>query len=119
MFLSLQGIHTLQNCLMNLRSPPVITSSPGNWSRVISPLVVLVLRPYPGKSERSPTASTKGYIPLLVVIMPAPSRARQPAPITFLKSARNLHHTIGNVISNDHVTIGRDLNFSLLTLLPN
>ena len=34
------GIHTLCNYLMNLRSPPVITSYPGDWPRVISSLVV-------------------------------------------------------------------------------
>ena len=49
---------------------------------------------------------------------------RHPGPgnqhrLHFLKLARNLHHMIGNVISNDHVTIGRDLNFSMLTLLSN
>ena len=40
---------------------------------------------------------------LLVVIMPAPSRARQSAPITFLKLARISDHTISNIISNNHV----------------
>jgi len=41
--------------------------------------------------------------PLLVVIAPAPFRARQSVPISFLKLARILEHTIGNVISNNHV----------------
>ena len=41
--LALEGIHTLRNCLMNLRSPPVITSYPGNWPRVIFPSSFITL----------------------------------------------------------------------------
>ena len=40
-FLSLEWVHTLRSCLINLRSPPVITSYSGDWPRVISPLLVV------------------------------------------------------------------------------
>ena len=40
-FLPLEWVHTLCNCLMNLRNPTVIKSYSGDWPRVFSVLVVL------------------------------------------------------------------------------
>ena len=37
--LPLEWVHTLRNCLMNLRNPPAITLYSGDWPRVISSLV--------------------------------------------------------------------------------
>ena len=39
-FLPLEWVHTLHNCMINLRNPPAITSYSGDWPRVNSSLVV-------------------------------------------------------------------------------